>query len=92
MAKAIGLAFTTLSVRDQRTRWGSCSGGGRLSLNWRLVMAPPAVLRYVVLHELTHLVEPNHSPRFWARLMTWCPDMDQQKAWLRRHGTALMRF
>jgi len=92
LAQSFGFVFSTLSVRDQRTRWGSCSGLGHLSFNWRLVMAPPDVMRYVVLHELTHLVEPNHSSRFWRRLAQVCPDLAAQKLWLRRHGAELMRF
>ena len=91
-ADDLGLRIVGVSIRDQRSRWGSCSSRGYLSFNWRLVMAPPAALRYVILHELMHLVEPNHSRRFWTRLASICPDAAAQKQWLRRHGDRLMAF
>ena len=78
-------------IRDQRTRWGACSRRGNLSFNWRLVMAPPAVLDYVVVHELAHLAEPNHSPRFWLLVAAFCPEFKRHKAWLREHYAVLHR-
>ncbi|MFO1432259.1 MAG: SprT family zinc-dependent metalloprotease [Candidatus Competibacteraceae bacterium] len=78
-------------IRDQRTRWGACSRLGNLSFNWRLVMAPPAVLDYVVVHELAHLAEPNHSPRFWLLVATFCPEFKRHKAWLKEHYAILHR-
>ena len=78
-------------IRDQRTRWGACSRLGNLSFNWRLVMAPPAVLDYVVVHELAHLAEPNHSPRFWLLVAAFCPEFKRHKAWLREHYAVLHR-
>lgn len=78
-----------LSIRDQSTRWGSLSGRGTLSLNWRLVMAPPEVLAYVVNHELAHLTHPNHSPAFWAEVERLMPGHDAHRRWLRRHGDLL---
>ena len=78
-------------VRGQRTRWGSCSSRGNLSLNWRLVMAPPAVLRYVVLHELAHLDVPDHSRAFWLRVRSLCPGYEQHRDWLRRNSPLMLR-
>ncbi len=80
-----------LIVRDQRTRWGSCSSTGTISLNWRLLMCPPAVRRYVVAHELVHLDIPNHSRRFWATLRAACPETDRHRRWLREHEVVIAR-
>ncbi len=80
-----------LVIRDQRTRWGSCSARGTLSFNFRIVMAPPAVLDYLVVHELVHLDEPNHSAAFWGRVALACPKMREHEAWLKRYGEMLMR-
>jgi predicted metal-dependent hydrolase len=73
-------------IMGQRTKWGNCSRLRNLSFNWRLVMAPPAVLDYVVVHELAHLIEPSHSPRFWFILRSHCPQFDRHRRWLREHG------
>lgn len=81
--------FERICLRDQKTRWGSCSRRGTLSFNWRLVMAPPEVLRYVVAHELAHTREPNHSPRFWQLLETLYGDPRPARQWLRDHGARL---
>lgn len=78
-----------LSIRDQASRWGSLSGRGTLSLNWRLIMAPPEVLAYVVNHELAHLAHPNHSPAFWAEVERLMPGHDIHRRWLRREGDVL---
>lgn len=78
-----------ITVRDTRSRWGSCSTLGDLSFSWRLVMAPPPVLRYVVAHELAHLAEMNHSPRFWAEVARLMPDHAVPRDWLKRHGSSL---
>jgi hypothetical protein len=78
-----------ISLRDQRSRWGSCSRRGNIALNWRLIQAPPAVLDYVVVHELAHLREFNHSPAFWVLVARYCPDYKAQKAWLKRFGARL---
>lgn len=80
---------TGLTIRDQRTRWGSCSGKGTLSFNWRLIMAPPAVMEYVVIHELGHLFHPNHSKDFWAVVAKYAPDFKVQRAWLRKNASLL---
>jgi predicted metal-dependent hydrolase len=78
-----------MQVRAQRTRWGSCSRRGGLSFNWRLVQAPPEVLDYVVVHELAHIVHPNHSTAFWMLVHAHCPDYPAHKRWLRRHSALL---
>jgi predicted metal-dependent hydrolase len=83
LASATGRAVSRVTVRDQRSRWGSCSPGGRISLNWRLIQVPAPVRDYVILHELTHLDEANHSPRFWARLAEACPWHRDARAWLK---------
>lgn len=88
-ARLMNLAPSGLSFRCQRTRWGSCSSNGRISLNWRLVAAPIAVLDYVVIHELAHLKFPNHSSKFWALVAQFCPDYDNHNKWLRDNHLAL---
>jgi len=75
-----------VSVRNQRSRWGSCTEGGVISLNWRLILAPPTVSDYVIYHELMHLREMNHSRRFWRAVKEVCPDYEQAEAWLDEHG------
>jgi predicted metal-dependent hydrolase len=85
-----GLSYTRLTIRAQRTRWASCSRSGAMSFNWRLLLAPPEVLDYVVWHEVCHLEVLDHSPRFWALLARWCPDYRERAAWLRRHGQTLV--
>ena len=89
-AAVLGVTYGRIAIRDQRTRWGSCSTRGTLSFNWRLVLAPAAVLEYVVVHELCHLREPNHSPRFWALLQSRVPAWRAHAAWLRRYGPTLV--
>ena len=91
-AKRLGLRARRLSVRDQGSRWGSCSTSGMLSFSWRLVLAPPIVLDYVAAHEVAHLAEMNHGPRFWALVRKTMPDMDVAKAWLLKHGLDLHRY
>ena len=91
-ARRLGVGFARISVRDQRSRWGSCSARGTLSFNWRLVLAPPDVLEYVVVHELLHVREPNHSRAFWALLDRHRPGWKDQVAWLREHGHELLDY
>lgn len=85
----LNLSFNRVFIKGQKTRWGSCSQQGNLNFNWRLVMAPLPVLDYVVVHELLHLVEPNHSKRFWALVEGECPDYKVHRAWLRNNGAKL---
>ena len=89
LAEPHRLTVSRVSVRDQRTRWGSCSSAGRISLNWRLVQMPDEVRDYVLLHELMHLREPNHSRRFWRHVAAVCPDFQQARRWLRAHESLL---
>ncbi|TYO90484.1 M48 family metallopeptidase [Oceanicella actignis] len=91
-AAALGKAPARVTLRDTRSRWGSCTAEGALSFSWRLAMAPPAVQDYVAAHEAAHLVEMNHGPRFWALVERLRPDWREQRAWLRANGAALHRF
>ena len=84
-----GTSYAGLQIRGQRTRWASCSSAGVMSFNWRLLLAPPEILAYVVEHEVAHLEVLDHSPRFWSLLASRCPDWQAHEAWLRRHGHAL---
>jgi len=79
-----------VTIRDQRTRWGSCSTRGTLSFNWRLIMAPNEVMNYVVVHELSHLIEPNHSAAFWKVVAHYYPGYKEARLWLKRN-TPLLR-
>jgi predicted metal-dependent hydrolase len=84
-----GTAYAGLTIRGQRTRWASCSPTGAMSFNWRLLLAPAAVLEYVVWHEVCHLEVMDHSPRFWSLLASRCPDYRGHARWLRRYGATL---
>ncbi len=88
-AAAVGRPYRTLSVRNQRTRWGSCSSTGAMSFNWRLLLAPEEILDYVVWHEACHLVHLDHSPRFWALVARHRPSFRQEQQWLARNGGGL---
>ncbi len=85
-----GTTYSGLTIRAQRTRWASCSRGGAMSFNWRLLLAAEPVLDYVVWHEVCHLEVMDHSPRFWALLRRRCPDYLEHARWLRRHGATLV--
>lgn len=93
-AGQIGRKVTRVTLRDTRSRWGSCTAEGALMYSWRLIMAPPPVLAYVAAHEVAHLLEMNHSSRFWAVVDRLCPAWQTQRAWLHSHGTRLhgLRF
>ena len=91
-AQSLGIAFRSVSVRDQRSRWGSCSSSGLLSFSWRLILAPPFVLDYLAAHEVAHLVEMDHSRRFWRLVAAIYPDLSPAKAWLDAHGADLHRY
>jgi hypothetical protein len=86
----MGVRYGRIAIREQRTRWGSCSQKGNLNFNWRLVLAPPEVRDYVVIHELCHLSHLNHSREFWARVEKFCPDYREQRRWLRENGHTLI--
>jgi predicted metal-dependent hydrolase len=91
-AAALGVSYSRLTVRDQRSRWGSCSSKGALSFNWRLVLAPHDVLDYVVVHEICHLVELNHGPRFWRLVERRRPRYHESKRWLDDHGWEILAY
>jgi predicted metal-dependent hydrolase len=91
-AELLGVGIKRISVRDPTSRWGSCSTTGVLSYSWRLILAPPFVLDYLAVHEVAHLIEMNHSPRFWRLVARHCPDAGRAKAWLDAHGTDLHRY
>lgn len=90
-AAALGRSYNRLSIRDTRSRWGSCSTEGTLMYSWRLIMAPPEVLHYVAAHEVAHLEQMNHSPAFWAVVERLFGDYDPPRRWLRENGDALHR-
>jgi predicted metal-dependent hydrolase len=91
-ASALGVPIKRICVRDQTSRWGSCSNTGVLSFSWRLILAPSFVLDYLAAHEVCHLVELNHSPRFWRLVERLYPDVERAKAWLDVYGTDLHRY
>jgi predicted metal-dependent hydrolase len=91
-AAALGVAYTRLTLRDQRSRWGSCSSKGALSFNWRLVLAPHDVLDYVVVHEVCHLAEHHHGPAFWQLVERRRPNYLESKDWLDAHGWELLAY
>jgi predicted metal-dependent hydrolase len=91
-AEALGVKIKRVSVRDQSSRWGSCSTTGVLSYSWRLILAPPDVLDYLAAHEVAHLVEMNHSRRFWQVVDRLCPHASRAKVWLDAHGADLHRY
>jgi predicted metal-dependent hydrolase len=82
-SREMRVEYGRLYLMGQRTKWGGCSGRKNLSFNWRLVMAPPDVLDYVVVHELAHLIEPSHSSKFWLLVRSYCPDFERHRTWLR---------
>ncbi|ALI56978.1 M48 family metallopeptidase [Celeribacter marinus] len=88
-AAALGVSFGKITLRDTRSRWGSCTSDGNLMYSWRLVMAPEAVLDYVAAHEVAHLLEMNHSPAYWAHVARVCPQYRQHRDWLRVYGQEL---
>jgi predicted metal-dependent hydrolase len=91
-ADALGVGLRRVTVRDQASRWGSCSTTGVLSYSWRLILAPSFVLDYLAAHEVAHLVEMNHSARFWRVVARLYPEHERAKAWLDAHGSDLHRY
>ena len=92
LAARVARPVGRITLRDTRSRWGSCSAAGDLAFSWRLVLAPMSVLDYVVAHEVAHLVELNHSPAFWRVVAELVPDPRGPRAWLKRHGALLHRY
>jgi predicted metal-dependent hydrolase len=89
-APLVGVDYGRITIRSQKTRWGSCSSSGNLNFNCLLLLAPPEVLDYVVVHELCHRKEMNHSPRFWAEVGRVLPDYKKRNKWLKENGSRLM--
>ena len=89
LAARHGLSVTRVTIRDQRSRWGSCSPKGHIALNFRLLTMPPDVREYILVHELMHLKEPNHSRRFWRAVEAAFPRFREAERWLRKHGPSL---
>jgi len=89
-AKEVGLEYEEIEVRNQRTKWGSCSTAGTLGLNWRLMMAPLPIIDYIVIHELAHLREPNHTENFWQLVENLDPHFKEHQTWLREQSTRLI--
>ena len=89
LAAETGVEVKEVAVRNQRTRWGSCTSGGVISLNWRLIQTPSAVRDYIIYHELMHLREMNHSARFWARVEEVCPGWREAERWIKQNGSLL---
>lgn len=91
-AKRLNVSPIKVNLKDQKTRWGSCSSRGTINYNWRIIMAPPDVLDYLVIHELCHLVFPNHSQNFWQLVGLHCPSYNKYRSWLKNNGQLLMRL
>ncbi|MDN5788015.1 M48 family metallopeptidase [Pseudorhodobacter sp.] len=91
-ARRIGRRYMTLTLRDTRSRWGSCTSEAGLMYSWRLIMAPPQVLNYVAAHEVAHLAEMNHSPRFWAIVADLMPEYQHHRRWLKSQGNQLLSY
>jgi predicted metal-dependent hydrolase len=91
-ARKLGVRARHITLRDQTSRWGSCSANGLLSFSWRLILAPSYVLDYVAAHEVAHLVEMNHGPRFWKLVAASIPRLEEAKHWLSHEGTDLHRY
>lgn len=84
--RVMGVDYERISIREQKTRWGSCSSKGNLNFNWKLILMPEEILDYVVVHELAHRKEMNHSPAFWKIVGRVIPDYPERRAWLKAHG------
>jgi predicted metal-dependent hydrolase len=91
-ARCLGVKARSIRLRDQTSRWGSCTAGGLLSFSWRLILAPAHVLDYVAAHEVAHLREMNHGPHFWKLVSRAMPRLEDAKRWLRNHGSDLHRY
>ena len=89
-APLVDVTYGRITIRNQKTRWGSCSSKGNLNFNVALMLVPPEVMDYVVVHELTHRKEMNHSPRFWAEVERVCPEYKKHRAWLKKEGSSIL--
>ncbi|HLY08754.1 MAG TPA: SprT family zinc-dependent metalloprotease [Planctomycetota bacterium] len=90
LGERYSLSYRKIVIRDQKRRWGSCSSTGTLSFNWRLLLAPAEIARYLVAHELAHRVHPDHSRRFWDKVAELCPGFREQERWLKKNGVSLV--
>ena len=90
LARTIQVEPTIISIKNYKSRWGSCCQDGRIQFNWRLAMAPKSVVEYVIIHELCHLIHPNHSKQYWQTVESFCPDFQLAKKWLKENGATLM--
>lgn len=91
VAQALDVSYGRITIRNQRTRWGSCSSNGNLNFNCLLVLCPDEVTEYVIVHELCHRKHMNHSKEFWTMVEKYCPDYKRQKTWLKENGNELIR-
>lgn len=91
-AERLGVSFADIRIKDQRSRWGSCSSKKNLNFNWRIIMAPEPVCDYVVIHEICHLLHMDHSREFWKEVEGLCPEYGQYKSWLKEKGGLLYPF
>lgn len=91
-AQLLGVEYKKIRIGNQKTRWGSCSSRGTISYNWHLVLMPERILDYVVVHELCHVIEMNHSPRFWSKVETILPDYKERRTWLKKHGNEFLEY
>jgi len=91
LAKKLELSYSSLTLREQKSRWGSCSSNDSINLNWRLVHYPPAVIDYVIIHELAHLVHRNHSKKFWQLVAEHDPDFNEHRTYLKRFGVTIFK-
>lgn len=89
-AEKIGVSYGRISIRGQKTRWGSCSSKGNLNYNYLLILCPDDVIEYVVIHELCHRIYMNHSKRFWEKIEEFCPNYRQARKWLKQNGNSLI--
>ncbi len=92
ISKTLGFTFNNIRIKDQKTRWGSCSSKNNINLSWRLVLLPQKVMDYVIIHELCHLQEMNHSDRFWSLVEQYCPDYKTSKKYLKKHSQKIQAF
>jgi predicted metal-dependent hydrolase len=91
-SKRLKIDYASVTIRDQRTRWGSCSKDGALSFNWRLILTPAAILQYVVVHELCHRVRHDHSPEYWQVVAQARPTYAEERHWLGEHGAEVLAY
>jgi predicted metal-dependent hydrolase len=90
LAKIIQVTPSIISIKNYKSKWGSCCADGSIQFNWRLAMAPKSVIEYVIIHELCHLIHPNHSKDYWQTVAKFCPTYQQEKQWLKENGASLM--